>query len=267
MDLDVGDKYASMSACHGKAVAAAAEVGATLIVLCPDAVLSEGALARCAMLAGSGKRAVMLPGLRTVKETFAPALVCQIGRNSCEGWRLPSSRELVKLAMEHLHPVSAQDIWTATDFTTFPSFLLWEVPGQGWLARSFHLHPLMMNTVRRHVQPEGTIEAEYVEAAIPDQRDAEVGDDSEEMVQIEMSTGARTVPRTEANKASVSAVVRSANVFALPLHRAMLQRRVFLHAGDIGPEWGDTVRDSDHIVDSINFFFKGLDVNRPHVAS
>src|SRR5688500_13898490 len=70
--LDLSAKYGAMAACHRLAIKAAAEEEAALVFLSPDALCADGTLAHALDVAATGKRAVMVAGLRVIKETFLP---------------------------------------------------------------------------------------------------------------------------------------------------------------------------------------------------
>ena len=97
-------KYHAMSECHRMAMEGARKSEAGLIFLSPDCMQSDGTFASLLKLAESGKRAVVMSALRVVKETFVPELVS--GFRRADGTIRVSSRELVKLACEHWHPLT-----------------------------------------------------------------------------------------------------------------------------------------------------------------
>jgi hypothetical protein len=57
-----------------------------------------------------------------------------------------SSRDLVRLSLENLHPMMDDFRWDAEKFSVFPSTVMWKIPDQGVLMRSYHLHPLVIRS-------------------------------------------------------------------------------------------------------------------------
>ena len=133
-----------MIACHQRAIADVLEANAAIIMLSADFVLSENALAAVVQRHHEGYRAVVNTGLRLAKESFLQCL---------DQSRTPlaalSSRQLVQMALPHLHPHTESMFHDAHPFSAFPVAVYWRVGSDGLLARCLHLHPLMVDPMSR----------------------------------------------------------------------------------------------------------------------
>lgn len=231
-----GNRYKRMTACHSHAAGDAAEAEAALIFLAPDHVLAESTLAALIRLHASGKRAVLSTGVRLSREGFLAE------RGDAGGRSLPP-RELVRIAMRHLHPATVSLMVDGTATNTVPTSVYWPVRTGGEIAgllvRSFHLHPFLIDPVRRHQLPTGTIDGHYVMECCPDLRDVYVAADSDELVVFELSPAERTIGN-DARSQGVS-MLRLAAVAAgcNPFQRSHWEHIIRLHAGDVDEAWTD----------------------------
>lgn len=115
---------------HQAAAGARADAAFWLLVP-PDVAWSDGTLSHVADAIEAGKSAIAMPYLRVVSETCLPEIV-RCGRPG-EPLAIPPG-ELVRLAVRHLHPLSAAVL--ARGRHSRPSLeALWRVPGEGLVFR------------------------------------------------------------------------------------------------------------------------------------
>lgn len=245
---NTSNKYNKLSECHKLAITAANKEDAAIIFLSPDAVFADGSFAKLLELCSAGKRAVMTAGLRVTKETFLPLLLKYFSEDNST--LNISSRELIKLAMQHLHPLSQSLFWKSTRFNRYPSHIYWDVPNEGILARAFHVHPLMVAPSRKGISFSSSIDNDYFYQACPDINDIHVVTDSDEIAVIEMSNLMQwgLMPH---NKSKALRVAVWAKYNANPHHRMVFQHKIRFHQNDITPAWGTVEQSSDKVVSSI----------------
>lgn len=231
------NKFNREASCHRRAVAEARESGAALIFVCPDHVMSEGTFAAVVRRHAAGSRAVVCTGLRVDREAFLRVLYARGG----VGGVLP--RELVALALDHLHPFTRAHMIDSDHAVRRPIGLYWKVPGEGLLARCFYLTPLMVDPLRRDILPSGTIDEHYVRQACPIRGDVHVVSDSDELALFEMSHLDTLVPG-------------DALRYVSPLRTAVVMSRcdshqqsywaepIRLHVRDIGQAWSKAESDA-----------------------
>ncbi|MDD5428965.1 MAG: hypothetical protein PHI58_07035 [Candidatus Omnitrophica bacterium] len=249
---DFTEKYTVMSECHKKAIRSAGLDSAAIIFVAPDAIFSEGAISRMVSLAESGKRAVMIAGIRVSKDTFLPEFTRQF---SADGVMMPATaRQLTKLSMAHLHPISKSLMWDSGEFHNAPSHIYFEVPGEGLIARCFHLLPVLVNPARTNLRFE-TIDGNYIRGACPNPDDMYIVSDSDELMSIEMSSLSM---KPDAGRAGANAfkIAVFAKYAADPYNRIFARQKIRLHSGDISPKWAVVEEYSDRSIDKVFYWLK-----------
>jgi hypothetical protein len=223
-------RFTRMTACHRRALVDAAQVDAAVIFLCADHFLSEGAFAAVVRRRHAGIRAAVCTGIRVERDSFVGALHARGGVAGV------GARELVAIALEHLHP-STNALMAHGRFTARrPIGVYWPVPGEGLLARCFNLHPLMIDPVRREVLPEDTIDGHYVRRSCPARDQVHVLADSDELVVFEMSRASDA--EVELAPGGVSLWRAATMVGRCDSHqRWYWDQSIRLHAREIGEPW------------------------------
>ena len=112
----------------------ARKAGAMVLLVPPDVIWSNGSLGHVADIAAQGKTAIFMTYMRVVSETAVPAIILRF-RNAHTGVIDASSRQMVDVAMRHIHPLTLTYRRDSTNFPTHPEFLLWPVEGEGFLMR------------------------------------------------------------------------------------------------------------------------------------
>ena len=252
VDMTEADRHAAagqrwnthkrMIACHRQSVAEAAAGQRAMIFLTPDIVLAEGTIAALLRMHASGARAVMTTGLRLSRDSFLNALT---ERNAA---RALAPRELVGLAMQHLHSWTG---WLMADGTTTsdnPTAVYWPVRSgttlEGILVRSFFLHPILVDPVHRTRLPGGPIDSHYIRDCCPDLSTVKVVEDSDTLAVFELSPEMRLIGN-RIHRKGVS-VLRLATVAARcnRYHLSYWTHAIRLHGGEFSVPWADAERQS-----------------------
>jgi hypothetical protein len=246
----VTNTHKRMIACHRRAVADAAEVEAALIFLSPDIVLAEGTIASLVTIHRAGSRAVLTTGLRLVRETFTEA-VAHMG-----GVAAFAPRELVGLAMKHLHSWTRSLMTDGEGTSDNPTSVYWPVRSDngndGLLVRTFSLHPLLVDPVNRTHLPGGPIDSHYVMHACPDLTQCHIADDSDEFAVFELSPEARVIGN-QFRRRGISAARLAAIAATCNSHqRAYWNYPIRLHAGDLDAGWRAVEEESLALVRAVN---------------
>ncbi|MCX5711821.1 MAG: hypothetical protein NTY47_01970 [Candidatus Omnitrophica bacterium] len=252
-EKDFANKYSIMSRCHKMALNAIGDKEELIIFLPPDAILSEGSLVNAIDVFKSGKRAVMIAGLRVAKDTFLPEFLAKFSNN---GVMMPvSSRELFKLAFKHLHPISKTFFWDSKTFYNAPSHIFFNVPEEGILARCFHLHPILINSLNSADKFTTTIDGDYIRDACPDIDDIYIMSDSDKFLSIEMSSLSMQVDAGSrpANPLNIAAFAKYSTTGH---NRSFIRNKIRFHFDDISSRWTEVERLSDESIDRIFYWFK-----------
>jgi hypothetical protein len=117
-----------------RSIVEARNAGAMVLFVPPDVAWSNGGFRHVADLVSQGKRAVFITYMRVVSETCVPEI--QRRYIAQDGVTLDvSSRDLVELAFQYIHPLTLTYLSTSSNFPIHPEFILWRVPGEGYLMR------------------------------------------------------------------------------------------------------------------------------------
>lgn len=245
-------KYEAMGDCHRRAIRDANAVDAALVFLSPDAIWSDGTFRRIREHLEAGKRVVAMAGVRVLAETFVPAL-------RERGNSVLPPRDLMALARRHLHPFTKSCFWDSSEFTRWPSNLYWSVADEGYVARCYHLHPLMVHPTRKDLAPRGTIDDDYLPLACPDVRDWHVIEDSDESVVVDLTDAAEFRDMTMAHRADAAEVAFWAIYHARPHHRMLSGRVLRFHDRDRSPAWTEVEAAAARVMDGVD-----ADLRRPY---
>ena len=240
------NRYKMMTTCHQRAIAEAAGDRAVLIFLSPDIILSEGTMAALVRRHIAGARAVLTTGLRLSRESFMAALGADASART-----LPP-RQLVALALQHLHPWTDSLMVNGRSANEFPTSVYWPVRSgerlEGILVRALHLHPLLVDPVRRSELPRGTIDGHYLMRCCPKLKECHVVEDSDEFAVFELTPAERNIGAQAARRGvsllRLAAVSGTCDRYQL----SHGQRVIRLHAGELGDRWSGVEAESLKLV-------------------
>ena len=242
VDFQTSNRYSLMTSCHQRAVAEAAASEAALIFLSGDTFMATHTLARLTEWHARGRRAVVCTGVRLAKESFLEALSAR--EPGIDG------RDLVRLAMRHLHPFTLDHLADGPRFAKFPTAVYWRAGSTGLIARNFHLHPLLVDPLRRDVLPKGTIDGRYLARACGDAAAVHVVTDSDDLVVFELSPAARSIAPTVSGGSRLwrtAAVASTCDARQLEFWKLPVR----LHADDLDATWRDAEAQSAAFADSV----------------
>jgi hypothetical protein len=249
------NQHLAMSECHKAVIDDAAKSDAVIVFLSPDVFFSDGSFARLLQLAKSGKSVIMIAGVRVTKETFVSSLRRDCPqKNDCE--ISVSSRQLVKLMIENLHPISQTLLWDSPQFSVHPSHLYFKVSGEGLLARCYHLHPLLIKPTSERSSFSSTIDGDLVFNSYRCFKDIYVVTDSDEILGCELSNSEKRLEKPRPNKSSPFRVAWWAKQCANQYHRNYLKYKIRFKTKDCASCWADVERYSDKVVSAVNSWQK-----------
>ncbi len=257
--------YEVLTSCHRRSLAVAQQRDECLVILSPDAIWSDGSFARLHELALSGIRAVMMSAPRVQKDHFLSALEASdeflLGTRECV---TISSRKLVALTLEHLHPYSDALFWREESLCPWPSQLFWRVGRRGLLARCFHLHPLMIRPQRWTRKIPETIDGRFIAKAVPDINRIHVVTDTDEIAACELTgdvdwSNRCATPNRDSGARRVAAWMKRSTD---PFHRRYAEQRIRMHAEEIDETrettWRKVEGASDAVLERIQQEFAAL---------
>jgi hypothetical protein len=108
--------------------------GAFILLMPPDVAWADGSFASLRAALDAGKRALFMTYPRVVSESIGPAMAESIPLNA-DQTRTIAAKDLMALAITHIHPLMAAYDRAAAYFPIHPEMILWPVEGDGFLLR------------------------------------------------------------------------------------------------------------------------------------
>lgn len=115
------------------AVQRARSTGSMVFFIPPDTLWADGSFASLSRRLSEGKSVLFNTYLRADSDTFVPALLERFG--AAPGRLRVKPREMVDLALQHLHPLMSCYMQQGGHLPEHAEFLLWPVRGEGLLLR------------------------------------------------------------------------------------------------------------------------------------
>lgn len=239
------NNHAAMSWCHKKGFQYAIEREGYAVFTPPDCIWSNQAMLSMYHIVERGYKLIHMSGLRLISTLFFSAA------KKCQPTFSFTPRELVKLALQYLHPITHSHFFSEKEGGLMPANLFWTVGQDAIIARCFHLHPLVAygKSLGSHFQ--STIDDDLALAFKPGVNEEYVVTDSDELIAFEMSSLSHTVLAAY-RKSNIEDIVAWAEVSTNSKHRTFIKETIKIHAGDAdNPEWLQTKMISDAVVDQI----------------
>lgn len=239
-------KYRAMTQCHADFIRAFQHEFGAFFFISPDVVWADGTFDRLLDIHAMGKRMVAMTTPRLAKESFIPAYLREYGRGEDVAPITP--RQLIKLALSHLHPVTKSQFWEpAPGRRTEPGDIFWKVDEGGFLARAFHLQPLMVQPVDRTLIPTTAVDADYSLKACPNLTEIYVVEDSDDLCYLDF-TSSRDRAEFIAVEQTPEQLAKAAQVQSDERHRQFVKHRIRFHCNDLSNRWSAVEENSDHVV-------------------
>jgi hypothetical protein len=237
----------TMSNCFRRGINEAEAADAAVVFLTPDLVFANGSFAALKRLCEQGADVVYIPGIRTLKHSVSSVLKTYFQ----DGRIAVPPRELMRIALDHLHPLADSSWWEEGDGDLLPANIYWRVGNEGLLGRCSHLHPLLVAPQRKKPIFFGTVDDDFVPAACPNETRDYVVTDSDELLAIELSNPGRHF-LTGFRKGSIDDVVTWAEQFTDTRHRSLFRRQVRLHVGIQNASlWAEAERKAAAVAEAI----------------
>ncbi len=249
LQADHAKALSAMNRLHRLAIAEANAENATLIFLAPDMLFSVGSFSKLLEFADLGKRAVVIPSIRAVKEKFLPEFE-RLFKDEYGHFQAPA-RDMVRLALKHVHQLTEKYFIDSTSFADTPRNIFWRVGDEGLLGRCSHFHPLMICPEEKTIFPLLAIDHDYYITAISDYKDFYIVSDSDDIVAVDLSYRDKQaeliIPRKF--KELTFATRLADNVDNIELK--FLRSKVRIHAGELTEKWKPIEKESNKIVGRI----------------
>jgi hypothetical protein len=248
VDISAMPPHEMLSRCHRDAISTADSLGRPIVFLSPDTVWSKNTFEAVDVALSSGKRVLFMPNVRAVKEDSLELL----GKLLRQGRINVSSRELMSIALSHLHPTTEEHIVIpGRGERLLPAALLWPNARGDLLGRFFHAHPLMVFPKTQFAAFRQTIDGDFVQFACPDTKEHQIILDSDQATAIEFSARSQFIGGVT-GKDDAQGVMRWAQHCATAVHWGLFSHPVRLHAAPIQEsEWKDVEHQADQFVSKV----------------
>jgi hypothetical protein len=238
------NKYQAASSCYMEALERAAAQDAAIVFLIPDMILADGGLKHIADRLDSGARAVLVQGVRTVKERMIADM--QAGYRDGPAIRVPP-RELVATAVKHLHPLMRYHMYDDSEVMFHPSILCWPVGDEGFLMHGFHLQPVAIYPRGQVPRIHSTIDDDLLDALQLRDEEVYVVHDSDDLVWFELSDPGHAVGMPA--KKNMAEVLRWMRKATSKYHRRCVAWPIRMHAGSLdSSRWKEVEQRGRHVV-------------------
>ena len=229
----IENKHVTSSDCYRLATADAARAGAAIIYLIPDMIFADGGINSAVHFLRAGKRAILAMGLRAIKETLVPQVIEKYYAGDVI---TIAPRELVRLAYEHIHPITKSHFYEGNSECFHPSVFCWQVENEGFLLHSFHLQPLALCPRSSTASFSGTIDDDLVKNSGYSIAELYIVTDSDDILWFEISTRNYIIP-TPKRRGMMEIVLWMRNN-TNSCHRSLFPHAIKVHSGKaIGEEW------------------------------
>jgi hypothetical protein len=220
--------YPVQANAHRRAMQYALEKGAAVSFLVPDGVVANGFCLSLLRKLDLGYRAVCGLSMRATLETAIEAIRAEDGL-LVSG--LPN-RTLVRIALEHMHPLFLTSYWNAPRFNKMPYTMLWGDETQ-LIARTFALHPYLVVPTEESATFQGTADSDLPGYYSPEETC--VITDSDELLVCELALANHFAPAFGPGPASVQGVAEWAKGAVHASQWRNLGHRFWFHTDDAPP--------------------------------
>jgi len=140
-----GDKYAKLTACQNHALWKSGNFDAIFFGY-GDALWADGSYRAAARRLQEGYDAVFGFGYPVNSNRFVSAAKVFDEGGTAQAVSI-APRAFSQHVCAHLHPMAHANNWNNKHMGPCSSYVMWDVPGEGYLLRSFHLHPIAVRVL------------------------------------------------------------------------------------------------------------------------
>jgi SAM-dependent methyltransferase len=214
--------------------------------LVSDYVVADGSLANALDRMLRGASAVVVGNLQVALEDALPWLQERLAGH--EQSLTLSSRELMKWALNGLHPIVLANIVNIPfSHNTDSNRLFWRVDGNTVIGRFYLAHMLCIRPEVTDFVIGASCDYSFVPEMCPS-GNVETITDSDEYLVVEIQPRSHEAKFIRPGPVEVGPLAKSLSEWTTRLHRENAHRTVYFHAADLPPEIGQTVKQADAFV-------------------
>jgi len=225
------------------------------VFVTPDLILSDGSVAAMERLVEAGKKVVLAVAIRYQHEPILAELEREGYLKAGEPLAI-GSRDLMRIALRHLHSETLRYEYDAPWFAGSPVSVYWQVPGgDGMIIHSFSWAPLVVDygALPHHdtsTFEEWTLDGDYIYRNFPTPTDVNVVTDSDEITLVSFTKeselhfelrpylAGRAPWINDWYRIRAIRELRDSEVMD-PLKRHIFPTPVYLHSSEISDAWAE----------------------------
>lgn len=239
-EADIGCPTIVINTCYRDLVNKV-DTNSRIIWLAPDIVWADGTFSNLYRIAESGKKIVICPYFRAKEASFTNSLLDYTFTDTIK----INPRNLVRLGLENIHPISQSLFWDSPNFNSWPCQIFWKVSPLGIIAKYFHAFPLMTTTDKNVLPEVSSFEAIdggcYLGKLVTDQDDIYVAQDSDVMFCCEAVNESYVVhPYTEFEPQLID-IASWASKNGSDLQKYFFDHNIIIHSDEINKEYFDKI--------------------------
>ena len=223
-------------------------VDTCFIFLVSDYVLADGALDNVFARIAAGASGVLAGNFQMTSEGAESYLLRARGDKSCLSIK---PRELIRLALDHLHPA------TIGNFADSPishdarsNRLFWRVDDSTILGRFYLMHMIAIRPETADFIIAAPCDYSFIPELCPS-GDVAMIEDSDEYCVVELQPRRQAAPNLRFGPLTPGALGACLGEWATLQHRKNARRSVVFHSSDIGPALPETIAKSRRFVDEV----------------
>jgi hypothetical protein len=219
--------YETMNACHLDFISRSERAKAAMVFFSPDAFWSNDSLRYTLDQVESGKRAILIAGVRGKKEAVFAELMPLKTRILEKGL---TGRELVSFLIKYPHRITESLTWNSKQFDIgWASHLYWPVKTNGYLGRCFHLHTFFVYP-RFEARPEVAHDFDWLAKIGLKPDEISIVRDSDQICALELSPQDRGI-NGRIGRRTMPALADWARRYAAADHRRYVRNAIYFHVG------------------------------------
>lgn len=261
-DLITGDNYSTtITLAYARAVRAAGEtmLDTCFFFMISDYVVADGSLANVLARMQAGYSGVVAGNFQVVEESAKGSFFKTF--DSGKPGMIVHSRELMRWALDHLHPMTlANMVNFPLCHTTHTNRLFWRVDDNTLIGRFYLMHMICIRPEVADFVIGSSCDYSFIPEMCPS-GNVHVLTDSDDYLVVEMQK--RSHERNLVRFGSVKQSVLAASLaeWTTATHRKNAHSAVIFHAADLPPQFGENVTRSGAYVDEIE---QALPPPQPH---
>ena len=217
-------------------------------LLMSDYLMADGSLQSVVQRMQQGASALLAGNFQIATERALPPLqrLTRMGKHYA-----PTSRELVRFALRHLHPATVGNtVNLPFNHNAHTNRLFWRVDQSTLLGRFYLMHPVCVRPEQEAFVIGSSLDYSFVPEMCPSGR-VEVVCDSDEYLVVEMQPGSHESGLLRIGPLRAERLARSLSEWTTAEHRSNVRHAQVFHAGDLPDELADVAAESDRFVDAV----------------